>query len=85
LHKGLLTRLSRPVLRTILERGRPVLASEDFLLLRPALRVAADAVRPDWQAEVARLQAWAAEPPPAPASDPAGTALIASAYEAVAE
>jgi polysaccharide pyruvyl transferase WcaK-like protein len=80
LHKGLLNRLSRPVLRDILDAGRPVLATEDFLLVRPALRVAADSVRLDWLEDAARLRAWAVRPAPAAPPDPSGTALIASAY-----
>lgn len=80
LHKGLLNRVSRPALRAILETGRAVFASEDFLLVRPALRVAAGALRPDWQAELARLLALAAAPVAAAPPDPSGTALIASAY-----
>src|SRR3954451_22329478 len=62
LHKGLLNRLSRAVLRDILDAGRPVLATEDFLLVRPALRVAADSVRLDWLEDAARLRAWAVRP-----------------------
>lgn len=80
LHKGLLTRLGRPVLRAVLDGCRPVFASEDLLLLRPALRVAADSVRPDWREEVARLRRWAEEPHTGTPPDPSGTALIASAY-----
>lgn len=79
LHKALLTRVPRRALLALLEHARPVLATEDLLVLRPALRVAADAVWPEWQAEINRLCRWAAEPPAA-AADPSGTALIASAY-----
>ncbi len=80
LNKALLNRLSRAALCAILEGGRAVLATEDFLLVRPALRVAADALRPDWQAEIARLLEQAAAPVAAASPDPSGTALIASAY-----
>lgn len=80
LHHDLLNRLNREVLAAILASGRPVFATEDFLLVRPALRVAAGSVRPEWQAMAARLAAWACRPLPAAAPDPSGTALIASAY-----
>ncbi|TCZ62934.1 polysaccharide pyruvyl transferase family protein [Roseicella aquatilis] len=79
LHKDLLDRLSRPVLAALLRGCRPVLATEDILLLRPALRVAAGAVPPSWQAEMARLRE-RAELPLLPRPEPSGTALIVAAY-----
>src|SRR4051794_41287823 len=78
LHKGLLDRVSRPVLRAILEAGRAVFASEDFLLVRPALRVAANALRPDWQAGGARLLAPAAAPLTAAPPQAPGPPLVPS-------
>ncbi|MDO9707548.1 polysaccharide pyruvyl transferase family protein [Paracraurococcus lichenis] len=79
LHTGLLRRVARPALRALLDACRPVLATEDALLLRPALCVAEAALRPDWLAEVARLRR-AAAPPEAGALDLGGTALVAADY-----
>src|SRR5689334_22685147 len=57
LHKELLTRISIPALRGIINVCCPVFADEQFLLLRPAARLS-DPVRPDWLAEVEGVRVW---------------------------